>query len=303
MAKNYFKRYIWLIDVISRHGHITRREINDLWYRSPINEYGEKEIPERTFHNHIDSIMDIFGLEIKCDRGLGYYLANTEDIEGDGMRRWMLSSLSLNNLLNESSGMRGNILFESVPSSENYLAAIMEAMRDRKALEIEYKGFNRDHSSRFEAEPYCLKQFKQRWYMVAKTPAGDTPRIYGLDRIVSLERTARSYSIPKDFSAEEYFRDLYGVCGSNGAPAEEVRIRVSKSQVEYFKSLKLHHSQNLVSEDENGAEFSYRLVPTYDFEQELLSKMGNVEVLSPIWLRDEMKEIIKGMMSNYKKKS
>lgn len=78
---------------------------------------------------------------------------------------------------------------------------------------------------------------------------------------------------------------------------------LSTSQVEYFKSLKLHHSQNLVSEDENGAEFSYRLVPTYDFEQELLSKMGNVEVLSPIWLRDEMKEIIKGMMSNYNPKS
>ena len=47
-----------------------------------------------------------------------------------------------------------------------------------------------------------------------------------------------------------------------------------------------------MSEDENGAEFSYRLVPTYDFEQEILSKMGNVEVLAPQWLRDEMKGII-----------
>ena len=302
MAKNYFKRYIWLIDVISRHGHITRREINDLWYRSPINEYREKEIPERTFHNHIDSILDIFGLEIKCDRSLGYYLANTEDIEGDGMRRWMLSSLSLNNLLNESSGMRDSLLFESVPSSEKYLTAIMEAMRDRKAIEIEYKGFNRDFSSRFETEPYCLKQFKQRWYMVAKTAASeDAPWIYGLDRILSLERTERGYSIPKGFSAEEYFRDLYGVCVPKGTPAEEVRIRVRKSQVEYFKSLKLHHSQTLVSEDESGAEFRYRLVPTYDFEQELLSKMGNVEVLAPAWLRDEMKGIIEDMMSNYEK--
>ena len=300
MAKNYFKRYIWLIDVISRHGHISRREINDLWYRSPINECGEKDIPERTFHNHIDSIYDIFGLEIKCDRSLGYYLANSEDIEGDGMRRWMLSSLSLNNLLNESRGMRDSILFESVPSSEMYLTAIMEAMRDRKAIEIEYKGFNRTVSSRFEAEPYCLKQFKQRWYMVAKTAASEkTPWIYGLDRILSLERTGRSYCIPKGFSAEGYFRDLYGVCVPNGAPAEEVRIRVRKSQVEYFKSLKLHHSQRLVSEDENGAEFRYRLVPTYDFEQELLSKMGNVEVLAPAWLRDEMKGIIEDMLSNY----
>ncbi len=302
MAKNYFKRYIWLIDVISRHGHITRREINDLWYRSSINEFGEREIPERTFHNHIDSILDIFGLEIKCDRSLGYYLANSEDIEGDGMRQWMLSSLSLNNLLNESAGMRDSILFESIPSSEKYLSAILEAMRDRKVLEIEYKGFRKKVSTRFEVQPYCLKQFKQRWYMVAKTAASESePWIYALDRIISLEKTDRSYSIPKGFSAEKYFRDLYGVCIANGTPAQDVRIRVRKSQVAYFKSLKLHHSQRLVSEDENGAEFSYRLVPTYDFEQELLSKMGNVEVLAPEWLRDEMKGIIKDMMSNYEK--
>ena len=299
MAKNYFKRYIWLIDVISRHGHISSREINDLWSRSPINESGESRIPERTFHNHIDSIFDLFGVEIKCDRGLGYYIANSEDIGGVGIRQWMLSSLSLNNLLNESAGVRDCILFENVPSSEKYLTAIMEAIRDRKAVAISYKAFNKPSPSNFEAEPYCLKQFKQRWYMVAKSTAGI--RIYGLDRILSLERTDRSYSIPKKFSAEGYFRDFYGACIGNGQPAEDVRIRVRKSQVEYFKSLKLHHSQKLVNEDENGAEFSYRLVPTYDFEQELLSKMGNVEVLAPQWLRDEMKGIIKDMMSNYER--
>ncbi len=301
MAKNYFKRYIWLIDVIGRHGHITRREINNLWYKSPINEYHEKEIPERTFHNHIDSILDIFGLEIKCDRSLGYYLENAEDIEGEGMRRWMLSSLSLNNLLNESADMHDNILFESVPSSEKYLSAIIEAIRDRKVLHIEYQGFRSAGPSRFDAEPYCLRQFKQRWYMVAKTAASDTPWIYALDRIVSLERTERGYDIPDGFTAAGYFRNLYGACTDNGAPAVSIRIRVKKSQVQYFKTLKLHHSQELVSEDENGAEFTYKIVPTYDFKQELLSKMSNVEVLSPQWLRDEMAGIIKDMLSNYEK--
>ncbi len=299
MAKNYFKRYIWLIDVINRHGYITRSEINDLWYRSPINEYGEKEIPERTFHNHIDAIMDIFSLEIKCNRSLGYYIANTEDIEGGGMRQWMLSSLSLNNLLNESREMRESILFESVPSSGKYLTAIMEAMRDCKVISITHQGFNRAEPSVFDAEPYCLKQFKQRWYMVAKTAIGSSPRIYALDRILSLERTGRSYKIPKSFCADDYFRDIYGVILPCGAKAEDVRIRVAKSQVAYFKSLSLHHTQKLESEDDTGAVFSYRLIPTYDFKQELLSKMANVEVLSPAKLRDEMKSTIREMMSNY----
>ena len=111
MAKNYFDRYIWLIEVINRHGHITKKEIDELWYSSSLNEKRDRELPERTFHNHRQAILDTFGIEIKCDRSLGYYLANSEDLEGDDIRKWLLESLSLNNLLRESKDMRGAILF------------------------------------------------------------------------------------------------------------------------------------------------------------------------------------------------
>ena len=106
MAKNYFDRYVWLIDTINRHGHISFKEISYLWAHSPVNKLGENYLPERTFHNHREAILDTFGIEIKCDRSLGYYIANSEDLEGDGIRQWLLESLSMNNLLNESSDMR-----------------------------------------------------------------------------------------------------------------------------------------------------------------------------------------------------
>ena len=154
MAINYFNRYIWLIEVINRHGHISRKDISDLWARSQLNELGESYLPERTFHNHISSIFDTFGIEIKCDRSLGYYIANSDDIKGDEIRKWLMQSLSLNNLLNESHNMRDSIIFEEVPSSEKYLSAIIEAIRDRKALEITHQGFTKEYSTTFEAEPY-----------------------------------------------------------------------------------------------------------------------------------------------------
>ncbi len=299
MAKNYFKRYIWLIDLINQYKYITRREINEQWRRSSINEDGESEIPERTFHNHIASIFDIFGLEIKCDRSLGYYIDNADDLNGNGIQQWMLSSLSLNNLLNESKGMRDKVLFESVPSSEKYLSDTLEAIRDRKAVTITYQSYQKPSPSTFEAEPYCLKQFKQRWYMVAKTGLGEKPRIYALDRILELKSAGRKYEIPENFSAEDYFRDYYGVCLEEGCGAEEVRIWVDNFQAKYFKSLKLHPSQTIVKEDESGTEFRFRLVPTFDFIQELFSKMDKVRVLSPEWLRDEMGVIAKSILANY----
>lgn len=302
MAINYFNRYIWLIDVINRYGHISRKDISDLWVRSTLNELGESYFPERTFHNHIEAISNTFGIEIKCDRSLGYYIANSNDIEGDGIRKWLLQSLSLNNLLNESTNMRDSIIFEEVPSSEKYLSPLIETIRDRKAIEITYQGFNKDYPTTFEAEPYCLRQFKQRWYMVAKTAASDKPWIYGLDRIKELRRTDRSYKIPKKFTAKGYFKDLYGACVEDSKYAEDIEIKVVKSQVNYFMSLKLHESQTPIEETSDYTIFRYHIVPTYDFTQELLSKSDSIEVLKPQWYREEIKSTIKKMLNRYKDK-
>ena len=82
MAKNYFDRYIWLIDVINRHGHITKKEIDELWYSSSLNEKRDRELPERTFHNHREAILDTFGIEIKCDAHWGTTLPTARTSRG-----------------------------------------------------------------------------------------------------------------------------------------------------------------------------------------------------------------------------
>ena len=129
MAKNYFNRYIWLIDLIQRSGHISFEDISRAWRRSTYNEYGE-DLSERTFFNHKKAIFDTFGIEIKCDRSLGYYISNDDEVQTDALRNWMLQSLSMNNIMNEGSDLRDRIICEDVPSSQKWLPEIMAAMRD-----------------------------------------------------------------------------------------------------------------------------------------------------------------------------
>ena len=38
MAKSFFKRYIWLVDLLSRRGYISLREISNEWQKSPLNK-------------------------------------------------------------------------------------------------------------------------------------------------------------------------------------------------------------------------------------------------------------------------
>lgn len=298
MAKNYFNRYVWLIDTINRHGHISRQDLSDLWERSSLNETGEA-LYERTFHNHRTAIEDIFGIEIRCDRSLGYYLANGEDLEGDDVRQWLLESLSLSNILNESGDLRDRILFEKIPSSKRWLTGIVGAMRDGKAVEMTYQSFHSDAPSSFTAHPWCLKVFRQRWYMLALSEGYDHPRIYSLDRILDLRESKAKLRMRKGFDAAAYFHDCFGIYVEEGRRSETVEIRVDASQVKYFESLPLHDSQEKVSEEPGHAVFRYRLVPTYDFRQEILRHGPTVEVLAPEWFRKEVMDDIAKMASRY----
>ena len=109
-----------MLETLQSRGPLTLKELQGLWLRSSVNDEG-KELATRTFHNHIQSIADIFGIEIACDRRDNtYYIDNGSEIGGSGVRNWMLEALSLNGLLNESAGLKDRILFEDVPSSPDH---------------------------------------------------------------------------------------------------------------------------------------------------------------------------------------
>ena len=301
MAKNYFDRYIWLIGIISRKGHIPFSEISDLWEESSLNDRRGEPLSNRTFFNHLAAIRETFGIEIKCDRSLGYYIANNDDLEGDGIRQWLLDSLAMNNLLNESKDMRDRILFEKIPSGQQWLTVIVNAMRDGKAIELTYQSFWSDEPSTFTAHPYCLKIFKQRWYMLAYSEKRKEVRMYALDRIHDIKTLETALNRPKNFNAAEFFSKYFGVF-IDADEAETVELKAAPSQVKYLETLPLHDSQQKVEQTEEYALFRYHVVPTYDFEQEILSMGSNVEVTKPEWFREKIWEEIAGMAKKYARK-
>lgn len=300
MAKNYFDRYVWLIDTIERHGHITFRRISDLWEQCSLNDRRGEPLSNRTFFNHIYAILETFGIEIKCDRSLGYYIANGDDLEGDGVKQWLLESLSLNNILNETKDMRDRILFEDIPSSKRWLTVLVNAMRDGKAVEMTYRSFWRDEESTFVAHPWCLKLFKQRWYVLAKSEEYDEPRIYSLDeRMLAITPTKKALKVPSKFNAREFFSNYFGIFIGRDYKPERIVLKVEAYQVNYFNSLPLHPSQRLIESNDEYSVYEYWLAPTLDFRQEVLRHGPTVEVLEPASFREEVMADIELMNKMY----
>lgn len=284
-----FNRYIWLIDLIYSAGYITREEIDRRWSRASLNFDHESMIPERTFHRYKDAIQEMFQIDIRYNKSRGYYIENTEDIQRDELRQWLIGTFAVENLIGESSELRRRILLEDIPSGQRHLTPIIEAMRDGVKIRIMYQSFHSAEPSTFILAPYCVRVFRQRWYVLGTSEKGKELRLYGLDRILNTERTTTPFVLPENFDAEAFFANGYGVTVDERKP-EIVRISVDAYQANYLRSLPIHPSQEETERNNDYSVFQFFIVPTYEFIKELLSYGGTLEVLSPKWLRKEMKQ-------------
>ena len=302
MAKNLLGKYVWLVETIYNAGRITFEEINQKWLDDDMDG---KEIPLRTFHKWRIAAEDTFGLVIDCERkgGYHYYISNASEVESGGLRSWLLSTISTSNLLLDSQQLKDRILLEDVPSGVKYLPKIIEAMKSNSAIRITYQSYWREDSNTFDVHPYCVKLFKQRWYVVAFNPCYDQIMVYSLDRIFWLQQQKEKFKLPVDFEPAEFFRDYYGVIAGTKTKKEMVRIKVSAGQANYLRSLRLHHTQEETQRNDEYSIFTFCLRPEYDFIIELLSKGDDVEVLEPAWLREDMAGKISRLNDKYNVKS
>ena len=303
MAKNYFKSYIWLLETLQSHGPMTLAQIRALWRRSSVNELGS-DLPARTFSNHLEAISDIFGIEIVCDRRDNTYrIKNNEDMDGQGIRSWMLDALCLNSLLNESAGMKDRIFFEDVPSSHQFLTTVIQAIRDNRKLKVRYQGYRMEEDMTYEIEPYFIREFKRRWYLYGHKDYDKDfkPHMYALDRMLEVEILPDTFKMPEGMDAKAWFQSLYGVRKYDDMKSQQVLLKVYDKQVRYFRSLPLHSSQEEVETHKGYSIFAYYLTPDYDFKQDILSFGYTIEVLEPVGLRDSIAEIAQKMTNNYAK--
>lgn len=299
MVELLLKRYLWLIDTLKRNGELTFEEISDKWDASYVNDNGSL-LTKRTFYNHCQAIARHFGIDIECRRGRGlnlYRIVNPEAIEENSLTKWALDSFSLGNLLLGNADIAEKILLEDIPSRREWLEVILIALQQNREIELHYENFV---GIKFvdTVQPLCIKLFKRRWYVLAQLPDGRR-RIFSLDRIKSLEVTANQFDYPSDFVPAEYFHDVFGIIAGVDRKIENIVIRTYAELPGYLRSLPMHHSQKEVESRDGHTDFSLRLIPTFDFIQELLLHRDQLEVLQPQSLRDEISGLISKMKNKY----
>ena len=295
---NILKNYIWLANTIYYSRGISLEEINKRWIKNDMSD--GLPLSRATFNRYKEAIEEIFDLTIDCQRkgGYLYYIQNESMLKSNKYQNWLLDTLSISNMLIESDSLQSRILLENIPAGKEYLQPIINAMKQGHKMCMTYHKFNQQESYTITIEPYAIKVFKQRWYLLAKSPKREAPTIYALDRVEQLVETEETFQFPEDFDTEAFFRDCYGVLSTDDK-AKRIVIRAYAPYMNYVRTLPLHHSQKEIKTTAQYADFEFHLKPTFDFRQELLAQGHDVEILQPAPFREEMKAMLEKMLSRY----
>ena len=303
-----FKEYIWLVNTIRKYKRITFAEINEKWLETEMSE--GVELARSTFNRHKDAIEDIFGIYIDCDRNNGYkyYIGNANVLHEDSVQNWMLSTLSVSNIISESMALKDRIKLESVPC-DDYIEMVIEAMKKGVRIAVKYRKYGSDKFSNLNFEPYCLKMFMQRWYVLghffrAATPEKEGADYYGVfsfDRILEMEITDIPFVVKDEFDAQEYFSECMGVIAGDGTKVVKVVIRAFGEERYYLRDLPLHQSQKEIGQGEDFADFEYYIRPTIDFRMAIIARGCHVKVLEPESLIEEIRKEHKDALQLYEK--
>ncbi|RGS58704.1 WYL domain-containing protein [Bacteroides xylanisolvens] len=286
---------IWMVSYLLRRGPDTQENIINEWSKH-INE--DVEIHRNTFANYRRKAEELFGAEILYNPVTKeYYIEDKDLINHNAMYKWLLQSVSASNVISRRSRLKDRIMLETSSGGEEFIEPITEAMEKGLCLELVYQAFWDEPKERI-VEPYYIKLFKRRWYLIGKRRDKGEFRTYCFDRIKSVRISDIKFKFKKEQSAETLFYDYYGII-QYPVEKERVVIKVTCEQGMYIKTLPLHHSQKLIHQDDDYMTFELYLKPCYDFVKELLSCGSELEVISPESLREEVNKYAMEMCEIY----
>lgn len=221
-----------------------------------------------------------------------------ENYEGEPVLDWARTLL-----MQIGSGVFGSdsspvVSFQSNPDLKgiSLFGDLLNAIINKRTLKLTYTPFGK---STFTTDiyPYFLKQYNDRWYLIAQAIGYTGYAHYALDRIDDFKETELPYQ-EAEVDFEEYFDEFIGITDP-GTESEDIIIKVKQQRYHYIKTKPLHLSQRVLEETSDHAVISINVRINKELESQLLSFGDDIEVLAPKDFRNKIAERIHSMNQKY----
>ena len=295
--KEAISRYNLIIKKLRKHP-ATFTEIADFLSRESEFESYNFNVSKRTFQRDIKDIQAIYKIDIIYNPSLRAYHIDSDE-QPEATER-ILEAFDTFNALNISDRLSNHIHFEKRrPQGTENLYGLLHAIKNQLQIRFTYQKYWEDDLTQRIAEPYALKEFQNRWYVLANDLKDDKIKSFALDRLTNFDITKRHFQAVKDFKVNEHYKYCFGIVSPNGLEPQEVILSFDSHEGKYIKSLPLHESQEIMKDNQEELLIKLKLVVTHDFVMEILSHGEYVKVIKPDNLISDVKTAFINALSLY----
>ena len=302
--RGYISRYMMILKKLKSKPYSSFEEIttyieNQKDYLQMSDDTLNIGFSKRTLQRDLKEIRNIFGIDIEYSPSSKGYFISQDEIGNLNFER-MIEAFDLFNSLNLAQDLKPFIHLESrQPQGTENIYGLLHAIKNKLQIKFTYKKFWEEDSSQRHVEPYVLKEFRSRWYVMAKDTGDDMLKSFALDRLSNLEITKAHYLQANLSQVEENYKYCFGIISPNDEMPQEIVLSFTPLQGKFIKTLPLHSTQQVIKDTEEELQIKLKLFITYDFIMELLSHGENVRVIQPKALIKEVKQALQDALDQY----
>ena len=293
--RGYISRYLLILKKLKVKPYSTYEELqtfieNQFDYLQMQDDNLQIGFSKRTLQRDIKEIRNVFGIDIEYSKfQKGYFISQNEN-ENMNFQR-MMEAFDMFNSLNLAQDLTPFIHLEKRrPQGTENLYGLLHAIKNRLQIKFTYQKFWEEELSQRLVEPYALKEFKNRWYIMAKDSKDNNIKSFALDRLTNLEITNLNYQYPDNYSIEQSYRYCFGIISPNDEEPQDIILSFDPFQGKYIKTLPLHDTQQVLVDNDEEMKIKLKLCLTHDLVMELLSFGDNLKVIEPKSLADQIKQ-------------
>lgn len=301
--RGYISRYVLIMECLQKNDYSNyekiKQYIEDNGFK--VGDFGVG-VSKSTIERDIKELASLLGITIQNKRNHGYYIDKDERINNEDCVK-MMEDIDLYSFkIMTRQATAANICFETrrTRGMEN-LHGLYHAVINCFEISFVYDDYWQDEPRPVTVQPFALKEFRNRWYVIARNTEKGIIYNYALERLSDLKLSNQPFIKPTAFSVETFYEHCFGITPPdvNGEP-QDVVLWFDTRQGKYIKSLPLHHSQAIEFDNEDGLQVRLRVFLSYEFKMELLSYGSDVQVMQPQCLIDEMKEMYSAALQLYR---
>ena len=302
--RGYISRYLLILKKLKVNPYSSYEELkaymeNQFEYMQMQDDNLQIGFSKRTLQRDLKEIRNVFGIDIEHSKpNNGYFITQNEN-ENMNFQR-MMEAFDMFNSLNLAQDLTPFIHLENrKPQGTENLYGLLHAIKNKFKIKFTYHKFWDEEFSQRTVEPLALKEFKNRWYIIAKDSKDNTIKSFALDRLSNLEITNQTFLYPANYSIEQSYRFCFGIESPNGKEPQDIILSFDPYQGNYIKTLPLHHTQEILVDNDDELKIKLKLCLTHDFLMELLSFGDNLAVIEPKALVEQIKEVHKNAYKQY----